>query len=261
MAAQRMVRKKSASEFLQKMRNFLIVITIIKQTKVVIKFTDSFLETIDILLDLQVGDVSRLDHIKKMILENKKLYSSDQQYVQSLATTYNIDHQKEIVEPKQAKLINCRTCSTSILESAVFCPLCGTRQNGENYAIIKKINPLAIIPKPRSYQTLAIIGALTTMIPVLFIVARLDPLLAAIEFDTGRDMSNMAGLFMSLGVISSVLSVIVVIITIVVKNPKKIGRILFFMAFGILASSVLIGVVGVVFILISSKNAYKKRYY
>jgi len=163
MAAQRMVRKKSASKFLQKMRNFLIVITITEQTKVVIKFTDSFLETIDILLDLQVGDISRLEHIKNMILENKQLYSSDQQYVQSLATTYNIDHQKKIVEPKQVKMINCRTCSASILESAIFCPLCGTRQSGENYSIIKKINPLAIIPKPRSYQTLAIIGALTTI--------------------------------------------------------------------------------------------------
>ncbi|EPA06453.1 hypothetical protein BG20_I0477 [Candidatus Nitrosarchaeum limnium BG20] len=99
------------------------------------------------------------------------------------------------------------------------------------------------------------------MIPVLFIVARLDPLLAAIEFDTGRDLSEIAGLFIALGIISSTLSIFTVIVTFVIKNPKKVGKILFFMAFAILASSVLIGVVGVVFILISSKNAYKKRHY
>ncbi|CAD6522144.1 conserved membrane hypothetical protein [metagenome] len=243
------------------MRNFLIVFLITEQTKVVIKITDSLLDTIDILLDLQVGDTSRLEHIKKMILENKQLYVSDQQYVQSLAITYNIGDQKKIDNPEQAKLINCRTCSSSIPESANYCTLCGSRQNRDNQSIVKKFNPLTFIPKPKSYQYLAIIGALTAMIPVLFIVARLDPLLAAIEFDTGRDLSEIAGLFIALGIISSTLSIFAVIVTFVIKNPKKVGRVLFFMAFGILASSVLIGVVGVVFILISSKNAYKKRHY
>ncbi|EGG42549.1 Hypothetical protein Nlim_0730 [Candidatus Nitrosarchaeum limnium SFB1] len=77
------------------MRNFLIVFQITEQTKVVIKITGSLLNTIDILLDLQVGDTSRLEYIKKMILENKQLYASDQQYVQSLATSYNIGDQKK----------------------------------------------------------------------------------------------------------------------------------------------------------------------
>lgn len=225
-----------------------------------IKFTDSFLETVNILLDLQVGDTSRLEHIKKMILEDKALYTSDQQYVQSLAKSYNIEHQKPVNEP-QSKLVNCRTCSSSIPESAKYCPLCGTGQKSDGHSRVKKFNPLHLIPKPRSYQILAIIGALTAMIPVLFIVARMDPLLFAIEYDTGRDLSDIAGVFVSLGIISSVLSVIAVAITFVVKNPKKVGRILFFIAFAILLSSITIGIIGFIFILISSKNAYKKRYY
>lgn len=253
--------QKVSFQILQKMRNFLIVFQITEQTKVVIKITDLLLNTIDILLDLQVGDTSRLEHIKKMILENKQLYASDQQYVQSLATSYNIGDQKKIDVTEQIKLINCRTCSSSIPESAKYCTLCGSRQNKDNQSIVKKLNSLTFVPKPKSYQSLAIIGALTAMIPVLFIVARLDPLLAAIEFDTGRDLSEIAGLFIALGIISSTLSIFAVIVTFVIKNPKKVGRILFFMAFAILASSVLIGVVGVVFILISSKNAYKKRHY
>jgi len=65
----------------------------------------------------------------------------------------------------------------------------------------------------------------------------------------------------SLGIISSALSIIAVVITFVVKNPKKVGRVLFFIAFAILLSSIGIGVIGFILILISSKNAYKKRYY
>jgi len=243
------------------MRNFLIVIAITEQTKVVIKFTDSFLETIDILLDLQVGNASRLEHIKKMILDNKPLYKSDEQYIQSLSITYNIGYQKKPTVEEQSKMINCRTCSSSISESAKYCPLCGTGQKRREYHITEKINPLHLIPKLRSYQILTIVGALTAMIPILFIVARMEPLLLAIEYETGRDISSMAGIFVSLGTVSSALSIIAVTITFVIKNPKKVGRSLFFVSFAILLSSIFIGIVGFIIILIASKNAYNKRHY
>jgi len=230
-----------------------------------IEFTNSFLETVNILLNLQVGDISRLEHVKRMILEEKPLYTSDQQYVENLAATYIKNYQKaeELVQPK---LINCRNCSTSIPMSAKFCTLCGTKQNREYpninvIKIIKKFNPLQIISKLKSYQTLAIIGGLTSMIPILFIVARMEPLLDAIRYQTGEDITEMAGIFVSLGIISSVLSAIAVITTFVVKNTKKVGRILFFISFAILISSLSIGVVGFVFMLIASNNAYKKRHY
>jgi hypothetical protein len=231
----------------------------------VIKFTDSILDTVNILLNLQVGDISRLEHVKKMILEDKPLYSSDQQYVNSLAATYIADYQAKTDEV-QPVLVNCRNCSTSIPKSAKYCTLCGTRQKREYTSydiskIAKRYNPLQIISKPNSYQTLAIIGGLTAMIPVLFILARMDPLLEAINYETGRDISEMAGAFIFLGILSSTLSVISIAVTFVVKNPKKAGRILFFTAFGVLVTSVLIGVVGFVFILLASNVAYKKRHY
>jgi len=139
--------------------------------------------------------------------------------------------------------------------------LCGTGQKRKEYNMAKKINPLHLIPKLRSYQILTIVGALTAMIPILFIVARMDPLLLTIEYETGRDISGMAGVFVFLGTISSVLSIIAVTITFVIKNPKKIGRSLFFISFAILLSSISIGVVGFIIILIASKNAYNKRHY
>lgn len=248
------------------MRNFLIAIAIIEQSKVVIKLTDSILDIVDILLNLEVGDTSRLEHVKKMILEDKPLYSSDRQYVESLASTYINISQETTHKERQPVLVNCRNCSTAIPSSAKYCTLCGTSQKREysNFdisEIAKKYNPIHKIHKPSSYQILAIIGGLTAIIPVLFIVSRIDPLLEAINYETGRDLSEMAGGLVFLGVLSSVLSVIVMAVTFLVKNPKKVGRILFFAAFAILASSIMTGVVGFFFILVASKIAYKKRGY
>ena len=242
------------------------MITITKQSKVVIKFTNSFLDIVNILLNLEVGDISRLEHVKRMILEDKPLYTSDQQYVESLAITYIKEYQIKKDSEQPELLVNCHNCSTSIPKSAKYCTLCGTRQNRENNQynisrITKKYNPIHLISRPNSYQTLAIVGGLTAMLPVLFIVARMDPLLLAINYETGRDISGLASIFIFLGMFSSVLSAIAIAVTFLIKNPKKVGRILFFIAFGILITSILIGVMGFVFILFASNIAYKKRYY
>jgi hypothetical protein len=230
----------------------------------VIKFPNSILDNVNILLNLQVGDISRLEHVKKMILEDKPLYSSDKQYVENLASMYINDNQEK-TKLDEPVLVNCRNCSTAIPRFAKFCTLCGTRQKREYSNIditrIVKYNPIHLIPKPNSYQTLAIVGGLAAIIPILFIMARMDPLLEAINYDTGMDLSERAGIFLFLGSLSSILSMIAIAITFVIKNPKKVGRILFFMAFAILASSILIGIVGFIFILFASNVAYKKRGY
>jgi hypothetical protein len=240
------------------------LIRITEKPKVVIKITESFLDTVNILLNLQVGDLSRLEHVKRMILENKPLYTSDEKYVENLAKIYINDHQIEKTE--SAKLVNCRNCSTSIAEDAKFCTLCGTRQERtfQNYdvsKIVKRYNPLQFISRPNSYQSLAIIGGLVAMIPVLFIVARIEPLLEAINYETGNDLSGLVTIFISLGIISSILSASAIAITFLIKNPKKVGRMLFFIAFAILVTSIFIGILGFVVILISSNRAYKKRHY
>ena len=136
-----------------------------------------------------------------------------------------------------------------------------TFQNYNVTKIVKRYNPLQFISKPNSYQSLAIIGGLMAIIPVLFIVARIEPLLEAINYETGRDLSGLSAVFVSLGIISSILSVIAIAVTFIVKNLKRVRRMLFFIAFGILVTSVLIGIVGFVVILISSNVAYKKRHY
>jgi hypothetical protein len=160
-------------------------------------------------------------------------------------------------------LVNCHHCSTSIPITAKYCTLCGTNQKREHsYSnIVKKYNPLQIIPRPNSYQILAIFGGLAVMIPVLFIMSRMDVLLESIYNDTGRNVLGMAGILLFLGTFSSLLSIFAMTVTFVIKSPKKVGRVLFFVSFAILLTSVFIGIVGVVFILIASRVAYKKRHY
>ena len=259
-------RKSQFPNYIPRMENFLIVSIITEQFKVVIKFTNSFLDTVNILLNLKVGDTARLEHVKRMIQEGKPLYSSDKQYVNSLAETYITDNQIKTNVEQPAVLIKCRNCSTSIPKSAKFCTLCGTSQKREPaqfdmIEIVKKYNPFQILSRPNSYQILAIIGGLAVMIPVLFILSRIDPLLETINYYTERDISGLAGVFMFLGTLSSILSAIVIAVTFVVKNPRKAGRILFFTAFAVLVTSVLTGVVGFVLILFASNVAYKRRHY
>jgi len=237
---------------------------ITKQTKVVIKFTDSFLDKVNILLNLQVGDALRLEHIKNMISEGKPIYTTDKQFVENLAGMYIKDHQPMIDIKQSEEWINCRNCSTSIFKSAKYCTLCGIRQKREinsNITKLGKYNPIQLVSRPNSYQTLAIIGGLSVMLPVLFIVARMNPLLLEINYDTGYNISEWAGVFIFLGILSSVMSMAVMVIVFRVKNSMRVGRILFFMAFGILATSILVGIVGFTFILLASKAAYKKRHY
>jgi hypothetical protein len=56
----------------------------------VIEVSDSFLDTVEVLINLKVGDTARLEHVKNMILEEKPLYASDRHYVENLAKTFNI---------------------------------------------------------------------------------------------------------------------------------------------------------------------------
>lgn len=229
-----------------------------------IKFTDSFLDKVNILLNLQVGDASRLEHIKNMISEEKPIYTTDKQFVENLAGTYIKDHQPMTDVKQSEELINCRNCSTSIFKSANYCTLCGTRQKREinsNITKLGKYNPIQFVSRPNSYQALAIIGGLSAMLPVLFIVARMNLLLLEINYDTGNNISEWAGVFIFLGILSSVMSTAVMVIVFRVKNSMRVGRILFFMAFGILATSILVGIVGFIIILLASKVAYKKRRY
>ncbi|MCE2507528.1 MAG: hypothetical protein J4F36_13895 [Nitrosopumilaceae archaeon] len=46
------------------------------------------LENVEKLIDLGVGDVSRLQHIKHILEENKILYSSDADYLNKLIQEY-----------------------------------------------------------------------------------------------------------------------------------------------------------------------------
>lgn len=188
---------------------------------------------------------------------------SDKQYVENLASI----HIKES-KPERDKdeMTFCANCGTNVSDNARYCTLCGMKQgkeHRENITVqsIRKYNPLNSKLKPNSYQFLTIIAGLSVILPTLFIVARIEPLLIAIDYEIGRDMSNLTYVFIFLGILSSLLSCIAITVSFAIKNSRTVGRILFFLAFAIIITSIMVGIVGFVLFLFASKNAYKKRYY
>jgi len=232
--------------------------------------TMSLLEKIENLLDSNIGDSSRLEHIKKSITENKKIYNSDIQYVEELETkriekiteNSNKHHPDDVV-------ITCWKCEKGLVQSSKFCSFCGVRQDQKDSKFIQELsrrvrreyNPLKRISNFQSYQVLVVIGGLAGIIPILIATSNLDRILEIIEFYTDRDLSVFIDGFRTLGVISIGLCFFAVVVSFVIKKSKKVGRILFFLSFMILIFSLTVGIAGFAIILFAAITALKKRRY
>ena len=228
------------------------------------------LEKIERLTNLGMGDASRLEHIRRCIVENKKIYNSDIQYLQELETRFLDNQTKNPNEPPSGDSgVLCWRCSEKLVPSAKFCSFCGAKQDQEHSEFDqilsrrakREYNPLKIVLGFHSYQILAVIGGLAALIPILSVTLNLNRVFEIIEFYTGRDMSGLAAGFVSLGIFSGALCVLVIVIPFLIKKPKKVGKILFFSSFGILFSSIFVGIAGFVLVLFAGIFALKKRRY
>lgn len=99
------------------------------------------------------------------------------------------------------------------------------------------------------------------MIPSLAAVYYIDRILFSIESYTGRDLSGFTSLFVTAGILTAVLCIFVIVISFLIKKPKKIGKILFFISFPILIISLGVGVVGFALILLAGIVALQRRHY
>jgi len=230
----------------------------------------TLLEQIENLLNNNMGDSSRLEHIKKSITENKKIYNSDIQYVEELETKMTEKITKRPTEHHQDDFsILCWNCKKGLVQSSKFCSFCGVRQDQKDSKFIQCLsrqirqenNPLKIISNFHSYQILAIIGGLAGMIPILIATSNIDRILEIINFYTGRDLSGFVDGFRAFGIISIGLCFFAVVVSFVIKKSKKVGRILFFLSFMILFFSLMVGVAGFAIILFAAIMALKKRRY
>jgi hypothetical protein len=232
-------------------------------------FTDSLLEKIEDLLSREIGDATRLKHIRKSILDNKKLYNSDIQYVRELEKKNLLSSDEPIVEYHQEPDKICWNCKNELGFNAKFCFSCGAdqEQKGADFTEVlsrrRKMmyNPLKIILGVHSYQILSIIGGVCALVPILYALLSLDRLFEIIEFYTNRNFAGLVSGITALGIISSAWSFLVMIIPLIVKKPKKVGKFLFFSSFGILVCSLVTGIVGFVMILFAGILALKKRRY
>lgn len=230
----------------------------------------TMLEKIENLLNNNIGDSSRLEHIKKSIVENKKIYNSDIQYVEELETK-RLEKLTESSHKYHPDVLDvtCWNCKKRLVQSSKFCSFCGVRQDKSDSKFILRLsrrigqeyNPLKLISNFHSYQILAVIGGLAGLIPILLATSNIDRILEIIDFYTGRDLSGFIDGFRAFGFVTTILCLVAIMISFVIKKSKKVGRILFFLSFMILIFSLMVGVAGFVIILSAAIMALKKRRY
>ena len=214
-----------------------------------------------------IGDVNRLTHIKNSIIEKKKVYNSDIEYVESLIDANFEKNEQPTNDLEKTTSFNCPKCGNTILQSSNFCSFCGIPQqkyfDGEVFSsrFTSRSFPFRFHFGVNSYQLLAIIGGLSALIPSLVAVYTIERILFSLESYTERDLSGFTNLFIAAGIATSVLCIFVIAISFLIKKPKKVGKILFFVSFAILIISLGVGVVGFTLILLAGIIALQRRHY
>lgn len=99
--------------------------------------SDNWLEDVNRLIDLGVGDKGRLEHIKDSLQNNKTLYDSDKDYLQKLKEQYlktgSVSEKHESSDSTESHTENssstvyCTKCGNKITSNSHFCPNCGTK--------------------------------------------------------------------------------------------------------------------------------------
>lgn len=227
-------------------------------------YSQLLLGEIEYLLSQGTGDVSRLEHIKKSIIENKPLYHSDIQYVQTLSSKKSSGSQKHNVELNST----CWKCNEHLLENSRYCSFCGVAQNKKEpefeQVISKRIRQgYGLLSKSLTlnlYQVLAVVGGLASLIPIMVAESNLEGIIQSVDFYTNGNLSEFISVFAGLGIVSGILSCVSIITPFIIKKPRQVGKILFFSSFGILGFSIFVGVIGFIVILIASILAMKRRY-
>jgi len=219
------------------------------------------------LINSGIGDVSRLNHIKNSIIEKKKIYNSDIEYVESLVDANFEKNEQPTNDLEKTTTIICPKCENTILPSSNFCSFCGIPQQRYFDAEVfssrfsSRAFPFRFHIGINFYQILAILGGLAALIPSLVAVYTIQRILVSLESYTGRDLSGFTNLFIAAGITTSILCIFVIVISFLIKKPKKVGKILFFTSFAILIISLGVGIVGFALIILAGIVALQRRHY
>lgn len=117
----------------------------------------SLLNDVNILISKRVGDLSRLEHIKETIENNKQLYDSDRNYVDGLIKNHLLSNENKTVENTSQKNDEseniskdnaknetkiqetfCGNCGDLMNKDNDFCPKCGTGKKLQNESFCPK---------------------------------------------------------------------------------------------------------------------------
>jgi len=222
-------------------------------------------ETLNNLLTIGVGDIARLNHIKKSLDEKKVIYNSDLQYVRELEEKY-LKKEEQVAEKKvEEKRVRCWNCSKENLPDSTYCGFCGiileSKYAKRSFFGGIDRNLLNAFSGIHLYQILAVLGGLAVLVPVMYGISNIDGILDSLDFYTGYDLSNYSSLIVASGVLAGVISAFDMVIPFIWRKPKTVGKILFFSSFPVLVFSLVTGIVGFIMILVSGILAIKKRRY
>lgn len=220
----------------------------------------SFTKVVDDLLTIGVGDIARLNIIKKRIDENKVMYNSDVKYVRGLEQKHLIEKPQE---PKhEEKRIMCWNCSKENLPDSLYCAYC--RTTFEQKISINDINKFdgefisELLSNIKLYQVLAVLGGLAVLIPVAYGIYNIENVLSSLDFYLGYDLTNYTNLIIASGVLAGLIAVFDMVIPFVWEKPEKIGKVLLFSSFLVLLFSLVSGVIGFIILLVSGIITLRK---
>lgn len=227
------------------------------------KKLSNLLEKIKELQGLGVGDSVRLEHLRNSVVENRKIYNSDLQYVHYLDDTTKRDTTKTV--PRKENF--CWKCDKDLLPQSKYCSFCGIDQSQQesDYDVVtrknREINPIKIILNIHSYQLLAVLGGLASLVPTLIAIVNLERIFELVQFYFGLNLSGYDAVLVGLGSVSIAISGLLMAIPFLIKKPKQVGKILFFSSFSVLVLSVITGVAGFAILLTAGILALKQRRY
>ena len=91
--------------------------------------SEDVVDDVNALLEMRVGDIFRLEHIKHAYIQNKTIWESDKKYLEQLKEKYLVEIQPEgesSDDPeKKGKTIHCWKCGKTSQFDANFCMFCG----------------------------------------------------------------------------------------------------------------------------------------
>jgi len=244
-------------------------------------FLTSQLDDVINFLKSNKRDVEKLEYIKNVLEQNKKLYASDREYLKNLIKQYskeniqeNLNNNSSKDKFKSGKSANsntnysfCGKCGKKFGVKKNFCPNCGSSKNNQNTSPLKQnFNPNLTqnISKQKhtgikSYQILSVIGGVLGLFVILahYAMFKFVDIMAS-SFGNGIENSSNQYISVALPLVI-IIYISCFIIPFVIKKTKIVGIYLIASALIVLIAYSFVAILGFALLLPAGIIALRKN--